>query len=147
MVDVFTEGKRSEVMSRIRGKDTRAEVGLRKALHSRGFRYRLHVMKMPGRPDIVLPKYRTVIQVRGCFWHGHGCIDGHVPKSRRGYWVPKLRANKERDAHNDRALRSMGWKVVVVWECSLSSRKKIQSQVDRVVRRILSDETWRQPRV
>jgi DNA mismatch endonuclease (patch repair protein) len=109
--------KRSETMSRIRSKDTKPEMLVRKALHRLGFRFRVHVRDLPGCPDIVLPKYSTIIQVKGCFWHGHTCRDGRLPKSNREYWVPKLLRNKERDISNERKLRRMGWSVRTLWEC------------------------------
>jgi DNA mismatch endonuclease (patch repair protein) len=134
MPDVFSPAKRSDVMSRIRSSDTKPEVALRRGLHRLGYRFRLHDRLLPGRPDIVLPKYRTVVQVRGCFWHGHTCHDGHLPKSRHDYWIPKLAGNARRDHRNDRALRRLGWKVVVVWECECATREKIFRQLRRVLR-------------
>ncbi len=115
MADTFSRAKRSEVMARIRGKDTQPELAVRRALHRLGYRYRLHLMSLPGRPDIVLPKHRTIIQVKGCFWHGHFCLGGRVPPGR--YWREKLARNKARDARNDRRLRALGWRVRTVWEC------------------------------
>lgn len=121
-------------MSAIRGKDTRPELVLRRALHQLGFRYRLHVRALPGNPDIVLPKYRAVIQVRGCFWHRHTCRDGHLPKSRQEYWEQKLCDNKARDRRNDRALRKLGWVVIIVWECQLATKVKLERQIVRIIR-------------
>lgn len=112
-----TAAARSAMMSRIRSKDTKPEMMVRKALHRLGFRFRLHVRDLPGHPDIVLPKYNTIIQIKGCFWHGHTCRDGRQPKSNREYWVPKLLRNKERDISNERKLRRMGWSVRNLWEC------------------------------
>jgi|WetSurMetagenome_2_1015567.scaffolds.fasta_scaffold266461_2 DNA mismatch endonuclease, patch repair protein len=114
-----TAATRSEMMSRIRSKDTKPEMLVRKALHRLGFRFRLHVRDLPGHPDIVLPKYSTIIQIKGCFWHGHTCRDGRLPKSNREYWVPKLLRNKERDISNERKLRRMGWSVRALWECRI----------------------------
>ena len=111
-----TTPERSANMSRIRSKDTKPEILVRKALYRLGLRFRLHVRGLPGCPDIVLPKYRTVIQVKGCFWHGHTCLDGRLPKSNRDYWVPKLIGNREQDIANDRKLRRLGWSVRNVWE-------------------------------
>lgn len=108
---------RSANMARIRSKDTKPEILVRQALHSLGYRFRLHVRELPGRPDIVLPKYRAIIQVKGCFWHGHTCIDGRTPKSNQAYWIPKLARNQERDHANDRKLRRLGWSVRNLWEC------------------------------
>lgn len=114
-----TTAARSANMSRIRAKDTKPEMLVRSALHRLGFRYRLHVCELPGRPDIVLPKYQTVIQVKGCFWHGHTCSDGRIPKSNRAYWVPKLLGNQKRDMSNERKLRNLGWSVRCLWECQI----------------------------
>lgn len=111
--------QRSAIMSRIRSKDTKPEMLVRRELHRLGFRFRLHVRGLPGKPDIVLPKHRTVIQVKGCFWHGHTCIDGRIPKSNREYWVPKLLNNRRRDSSNDRKLRRLGWSVRNLWECRI----------------------------
>ncbi len=114
-----TPAQRSANMARIRSKDTKPELLVRRALHGLGFRFRLHVCDLPGRPDIVLPKYQIIIQVKGCFWHGHTCVDGRLPKSNRAYWLPKLLKNKERDLRNDRKLRSLGWSVRNLWECKV----------------------------
>jgi len=134
MADVFSKKKRSEIMSRIGSKNTKAELTLRKALHRLGYRFRLHVGNLPGKPDIVLPKYRSAIQVRGCFWHGHTCIDGHIPKSREDYWKPKLLRNRQRDSRNDRALRKMGWTVIVVWGCKIQNHKGLDREIRRICR-------------
>ncbi|MGR6087918.1 MAG: very short patch repair endonuclease [Arcticibacter sp.] len=124
MADVFSKSKRSEIMSRIRGKDTGPEMIIRKALFANGFRYRLHVKNLPGKPDIVLPKYNAVVIVDGCFWHGHkNCKFFRMPKSRISFWRKKIDANRARDVKNRRKLRRLGWNVIKVWECRLSSRK------------------------
>lgn len=138
MADVFSKRKRSEVMSRIRSKDTKPEIRLRKKLHTLGFRYSLHSNRLPGKPDLVLKKYRTVVQVRGCFWHGHTCADGHIPKSRASYWKPKLEKNKQRDKINDRKLRAMGWTVIVVWECKCMNNASLAREVKRIIRSLES---------
>ncbi len=105
-------------MSRIRGKDTAPEMVVRRALHAMGYRFRLHGRRLPGRPDLVLPKYRTVVFVHGCFWHRHRkCENCTTPTNRRAWWVKKLEGNAARDRVNRTALRKLGWKVVVVWEC------------------------------
>nr|BDD47030.1 very short patch repair endonuclease [bacterium] len=134
MPDVFSKEKRSEVMSVIRSKNTKPEIILRKTLHRLGYRFRLHVKTLPGRPDIVLPKYRTVIQVYGCFWHGHDCADGHLPKSNLVYWEPKLRKNKHRDRIVEHALRNEGWNVVIIWECEIMKQDVFVNQIDRITR-------------
>lgn len=133
MADVFNPEKRSAVMRAIKAKDTKPEIVLRSALHRRGFRFRIHDPSLPGKPDIVLPKYRTLIQVRGCFWHGHTCADGHLPKSRIDYWLPKIRNNQLRDQRTDLQNRRLGWSVLVVWECNLSGKR-----ASREVRRVAS---------
>jgi DNA mismatch endonuclease (patch repair protein) len=133
MVDVFSPEKRSAVMSAIRSKDTKPEIAIRSELHRLGYRFRLHVIDLPGKPDLVLPKYSTAIQVRGCFWHGHTCPDGHLPKSRQDYWIPKLAKNKERDCQNDSKLRRLGWSLLIVWECqcSLTNMPKTIKRIKR----------------
>lgn len=129
MVDVFTPEKRSQVMRKIRSVDTKPEIMIRRALHHRGYRFRLHDNRLPGKPDIVLKKFSAVIQVRGCFWHGHDCNDGHSPKTHRSYWVPKLAKNKERDSINDKLLEEAGWDVIVVWECMCSTKKGLEDTI------------------
>lgn len=108
---------RSAVMSRIRSRDTKPEMAVRRALHAAGLRYRLHRKELPGRPDLVFPGRRIALFVHGCFWHQHGCRLSHAPASRLEYWEPKLRRNKERDAGNVEALEAAGWTVMQVWEC------------------------------
>ncbi|HEY4288012.1 MAG TPA: DNA mismatch endonuclease Vsr [Puia sp.] len=120
MSDVHSAAVRSYNMSRIRSKDTKPELIVRKILFSRGFRFRLHRSDLPGKPDIVLPKYKTVVFVHGCFWHGHeGCKYFVVPKSRTEWWLNKINRNKELDEINAGKLQSMGWKVIQVFECGL----------------------------
>lgn len=122
-MDTFTASDRSFIMSRVKSKDTKPEIVVRSFLHHKGFRFRLHVKGLPGHPDIVLPKYKTVVEVRGCFWHRHqGCKAATMPSSNQAYWTEKFRRNVERDRKNAVALRKMGWRVIVVWECQL--RKK-----------------------
>lgn len=112
-------------MSRIAGKDTKPEEMVRKYLFSKGFRYRKNVRKLPGTPDLVLPKYRTVIFVNGCFWHGHeGCKYFVWPKSNAGFWRKKIEANISRDRQKEAQLRGMGWNVMIVWECELRASKR-----------------------
>lgn len=135
MADVFTRAKRSEVMSGIRSKDTKPELAVRRTLHRLGYRFRLHAKNLPGRPDIVLRRYRTIVQVQGCFWHGHRCLKGRIPEVNRDYWQPKIAGNKARDKRNQRRLRAMGWRVRTVWECKV--RKWSQSELEAWVRRSL----------
>ena len=112
------------MMSRIRGKNTKPELVLRKALHAAGFRYRLHDRKLPGRPDIVLPRYRAVIMVHGCFWHGHDCALFRLPEERRDFWAGKIGRNRQRDATVRLELLAAGWRVCTVWECAMRGRGK-----------------------
>ncbi len=120
MADVHNKETRSYNMSRIRAKDTKPEMVVRKFLFANGFRYRLHVPKLPGKPDIVLPKYKTVIFVNGCFWHGHkGCSYFVLPKTRTEWWFQKIKATMARDKAAEVALNVLGWKVIIVWECQL----------------------------
>ena len=119
-MDTLTPEKRSEVMRRIRSKDTKPEKRLRCALHKAGFRFRLHCKSLPGSPDIVFPAKQKVIFVHGCFWHSHRCRYGsYRPKSNRDYWLPKLAENKKRDMRNRRRLTTLGWRSLTVWECEL----------------------------
>lgn len=119
MADNHSEEVRSRNMSRIRSTDSKPEEIVRKFLFSQGFRYRKNYKKLPGKPDIVLPKYRTVIFVNGCFWHKHDCPRFVWPSSNQDYWRPKILGNVERDKKNADQLRSQGWNVIVVWECEL----------------------------
>ena len=126
MADNHTKEQRSYNMSRIRSKDNKPENLVRKYLFSKGFRYRKNVKKLPGCPDIVLPKYNTVIFVNGCFWHKHDCPQFVWPVSNQDYWIPKITRNVERDLVNYDLLRSQGWNVIVVWECEL--KKSVREQ-------------------
>jgi len=117
LVDVVSPEKRSQMMSGIKGRNTKPEIVVRKALHARGFRFRLHSKKLPGRPDIVLPKHGVVVFVNGCFWHRHECELFKWPKTREGFWREKLNGNAERDRRNWKSLENLGWRVFVFWEC------------------------------
>jgi DNA mismatch endonuclease (patch repair protein) len=120
MADVHSKEVRSFNMSRIRSRNTKPEMLVRKFLHAQGFRYRLHVKDLPGKPDIVLPKYRTVIFIHGCFWHGHeGCRYFVVPKTRTEWWLTKINSNKANDVKALKALKKEGWKIITLWECEL----------------------------
>lgn len=120
MVDVLSPERRSWNMSRIRGKDTKPEISLRSLLHRAGYRFRIHDRRLPGHPDIVLPKYRTAVFVNGCFWHRHpGCSKCYTPASRTEFWQEKFAATVERDARKAAQLRDLGWDVITVWECEL----------------------------
>lgn len=123
-------------MAAIRGRDTKPEMLVRSWLHRNGLRFRLHGGDLPGRPDIVLPKRAAVVFVHGCFWHSHGCSNSVVPKTRRDFWVEKLGANRTRDARSQRALKQLGWRVLVVWECELRAQpERTLRQLTRVLLR------------
>ena len=128
MVDKFTKETRSYVMSQIKGKDTKPEIIVRKYLFSKGLRFRKNDKRYPGSPDIVLPKYKTIVFVHGCFCHLHeGCKYAVMPKSNIEYWEHHLYRNKERDKQNQEKLEEMGWNVIIVWECQLKKDKREQT--------------------
>ncbi|MFN3261903.1 MAG: very short patch repair endonuclease [Pikeienuella sp.] len=134
MVDFLSPSERSERMSRIRSSNTAPEVALRRAMHAIGFRFRLHSKGLPGKPDIVLPRHKTVIFVHGCFWHRHsGCKIATTPKTNTEFWVEKFDRNVVRDARTREQLEGLGWRVIVVWECELSSANQVAGAVRRVV--------------
>lgn len=119
-MDIVSTKKRSEMMAAVRTRDTKPELTIRGKLHRRGLRYRLHVKDLPGKPDLVLPKYRTVIFVNGCFWHQHqGCAKASIPTTRTKWWRDKLRGNVQRDRKSINLLEEMGWSVITVWECEI----------------------------
>lgn len=133
-------------MSLIRGRDTEPELALRRVLHKLGFRYRLHVASLPGTPDLVLRKYKTVVFIHGCFWHRHGgCKVAHTPSTNTKFWLEKFRKNQQRDERVMMALESLGWKVFIVWECSLSSRRKSQATGDVLAKEITTRIGVNQP--
>lgn len=133
-MDVFSKAKRSWVMGRIRAVNTAPERTVRSLLRKRGLRFSVYRKDLPGSPDIVLPHFKTVIQVQGCFWHGHSCVDGRRPKSNRSYWNAKLERNKRRDARNARQLRQLGWKRIVVWGCEIQRPDRLQKRLARLIR-------------
>jgi DNA mismatch endonuclease, patch repair protein len=138
MADILTPERRSWNMSRIRGKDTAPELKLRSLLHRAGFRFRVHDKKLPGRPDIKLSKYRTVILVHGCYWHRHpSCSRATTPKTRTEFWKSKFDGTVARDRETTRKLEAEGWKVQVVWECELE--RTPEKTLDRVARQLRSD--------
>ena len=125
MADIVDRATRSRMMSGIRGKDTRIEVTVRKALFARGFRYLLNDRRLPGKPDMVFPKHHAVVFVHGCYWHGHDCALFRLPSSNREFWGTKIGANRARDVGTLQALRDLGWRVAVVWECALRGRGRL----------------------
>jgi DNA mismatch endonuclease, patch repair protein len=139
MADVHNNATRSYNMSRIKGKDTKPEMLVRKFLHARGLRYRLHVNNLPGKPDIVLPKYDTIIHVHGCYFHRHrNCKLCTTPaKSSKTDWVKKFEGTVARDKRNDRALRRLGWRVIIIWECDLKPKKLLHT-LSKLHRKIIS---------
>ena len=139
MADTLTPAERSERMSRIRGRDTKPEMLVRRFLHGQGFRYRLHVPDLPGRPDLVLPKYGVVVFVEGCFWHGHSCQKGRVPGTNSAFWQAKVATNTARDERNGRSLRRLGWRVIRVWECQLAKKESRAATLARLASRIAGD--------
>ncbi len=130
MTDVFDPEKRSAVMRRVKGRDTKPEMIVRKLLTGLGARYRLHRKDLPGSPDVVLPGRRLAIFVHGCFWHGHDCPRGaRVPQQNRDYWLAKVGRNRARDAANDEALSAAGWRVETIWECELKDRAALEARL------------------
>ena len=125
MADITDSATRSRMMGAIKGKNTLPELSVRRALNAKGFRYRLHDKSLPGKPDIVLPKWNAAIFVHGCFWHMHGCANSTIPSTRRDFWLEKLNSNVVRDEKHIKQLLSDGWRVAVVWECSI--RKELKS--------------------
>jgi DNA mismatch endonuclease (patch repair protein) len=144
MADTKTQEERSENMSHIRSVNTKPEEIVRKYLFSQGFRYRKNDNRYPGKPDIVLPKYHTVVFVNGCFWHMHGCSRSRLPRSNQEYWKPKIERNIERDIQNKQKLENEGWKVLVIWECEL--KKSVRDvRLSRLCEEIREDKNQNIP--
>lgn len=125
MVDVVSKKKRSEMMAGIGPEDTRPELVVRRLLHRRGYRYKLHDKKLPGKPDLVFKRFQAVIQIQGCFWHGHKCHLFKWPSTRKEFWKEKISANIKRDVNNLHKLDQAGWKTLVIWECALKGKEKL----------------------
>lgn len=135
MADIVSAETRSRMMSAIRGENTKPELVVRRLLHRLGYRFRLHRKDLPGKPDIVLPKHRTVVFVNGCYWHGHkDCHLFRLPRSREAFWSEKIDANRQRDQRNCGALIELGWSVIVIWECAVA--KSRQLSVEELERRL-----------
>lgn len=131
-MDNLTREKRSDLMSRVRSEDTGAELMIRKLLHANGYRYRLHKKDLPGKPDIVLARYKTVIFVNGCFWHNHiGCKRGSIPQSNTEFWKEKFARNKKRDKQNLLQVRRLGWYPIVIWECETKNPERLLERLNR----------------
>ncbi len=131
MTDIFTPERRSAIMANIHSADTVPEMELRRLLHALGYRFRLHRSDLPGKPEVVLPKHRAAILMHGCFWHGHTCKDGRRPGSNTDYWNKKLDRNSRRDKMNVSAMRRLGWRCMVVWECQLKNKERLMDRVTR----------------
>ncbi len=137
-MDILSKEKRSWNMSRIRNANTKPELVVRSLLHREGYRFRLHVARLPGKPDIVLPKYKTVIFVHGCFWHRHpNCKYAYKPKSRKKFWQTKFKQNVERHERVTKELKKLGWRIIIVWECEITNQKMIRRLKD-----LLVDKKW-----
>ncbi|MEP6676562.1 MAG: DNA mismatch endonuclease Vsr [Ferruginibacter sp.] len=145
MADVHTKEQRSYNMSQIKGKNTKPEILVRKFLHANGFRYKLHDKTLPGKPDIVLPKYKIVIFVHGCFWHGHaGCRYYVIPKTRTEWWLDKINKNRANDVKAKKGLKKEGWKIAEVWECDLK-KEKLENTLGKLLKGInkfRKEEVW-----
>lgn len=129
MADRVSKEKRSAIMAAVKSKNTGPELFVRKRLHALGYRYRLHVGSLPGRPDLVFPARRKILLIHGCFWHGHTCRWGRLPTSREEFWAQKIERNRSRDRECVLDLRSMGWEVLVVWQCELRDWKSAESRI------------------
>lgn len=146
MADRLSTEQRSWNMSRIRGKDTRPELLVRSLIHRMGYRFRLHVDGLPGKPDVVLPRLRTVIFVHGCFWHRHtSCPKAYTPKSRIDFWQKKFESNVARDQRAASAIAAMGWRVLTVWECELDDMSKLRRRLRAALRRAEASVVGREP--
>ncbi|MBN3850249.1 DNA mismatch endonuclease Vsr [Paraburkholderia sp. Ac-20342] len=129
-MDNVSPARRSEIMGRVRSRDTKPEMVVRRLVHAMGYRYRLHARDLPGRPDLVFRPRRKAIFVHGCFWHRHpNCALARLPKSRGDFWLPKLEANRQRDLKNECALQDAGWKVLTVWECELCDVAELKNKI------------------
>lgn len=137
MADIFTKQKRSEIMATVKNKNTKPEIQVRKALFYRGFRYRINDKSLPGSPDLVLTKYKTVVFVHGCYWHGHeNCSKVIKPSTNKDFWNTKIEKNKLRDKNAQKALVTTGWKVIVIWECQLRNQEMFKQTITKVVNEI-----------
>jgi DNA mismatch endonuclease, patch repair protein len=133
-MDALTADERSRCMASIRSENTKPEIVVRRLAHSLGYRFRLHRRDLPGTPDLVFPGRRCVVNVHGCFWHMHDCGRCHVPATRRSYWLPKLRRNRERDQQASRAIRRAGWRMLVIWECQTRNLEKLAKRLRKFLR-------------
>jgi len=139
--DIYSKRKRSEIMSKISGTETKPEILVRKYFFSKGFRFRKNDKRLPGRPDIVLPKYKTVIFIHGCFWHGHHCKAGKLPETNKEFWENKINSNMERDKKNQHKLEKLGWKIIIVWQCKLKNKKMMTKKLKEIEQKIQNEHT------
>jgi len=142
LADIFTKQKRSKIMSNISGKETKPEILVRKILFAKGFRYRKNDKRYPGKPDIVLPKYKTVIFINGCFWHGHkNCEKAKLPETNYNFWKNKIEGNIERDKRNYEQLKNLGWNVIVLWQCQLNNKRNIDKTIKDLIQNLRNQRT------
>lgn len=134
-MDKISKEKRSWTMAQVKSKDTKPEMKVRKWLHHNGFRYRLHDKRYPGKPDIVLPKYKCIVNINGCYWHGHDCKNFRFPKSNTEYWKNKINGNINRDKKNNSLLKELGFKVITVWECELK-KDNFEARMEELIKEI-----------
>lgn len=133
MSDIYSKSKRSDIMSKISGKETKPEILVRKYLFSKGFRFRKNVKGLPGKPDIVLPKYKVIIFIHGCFWHGHSCKRGNLPSSNIQFWENKISQNISRDENVTQKLKELGWKVIIIWQCEIQNNLSREIRLDQLI--------------
>lgn len=131
-MDIWDKEKRSAIMASVKQKDTKQEVLVRRYLFSKGFRFRKNDKRLPGSPDIVLPKYKVAIFVHGCFWHGHDCKAGHLPSSNNEFWKAKIERNRERDRDKEEQLRALGWNTYIVWQCELKNADLTKARLEKL---------------
>jgi len=134
MADIFSKRKRSKIMASISGKETKPEIFVRKYLFKNGFRFHKNVKTLPGKPDITLPKYRVVILIHGCFWHGHKCKKGSLPKSNIKFWTRKIQNNIDRDRRVKIELKKLGWKVITIWNCKLKNKDQFNNTMEKLTK-------------
>jgi len=145
MADTRTKQQRRQIMKSVGTRDTGPELVVRRLIHALGFRFRLHKRELPGSPDIVLAKWKTAVFVHGCYWHGHNCPKGRLPKSRLEYWAPKIEANRTRDRKVEGGLRDLGWNVVTVWQCETKDERTIAERLKREIVGTRREHDRRQP--
>ena len=133
MSDIYSKSKRSDIMSKISGKETKPEILVRKYLFSKGFRFRKNVKGLPGKPDIVLPKYKVIIFIHGCFWHGHSCKRGNLPSSNIQFWENKISQNLSRDKNVTQKLKELGWKVIIIWQFEIQNNLSREIRLDQLI--------------